>query len=206
MTRPLNLDTLKLSFGSHDEDEDEGEMCVMEAVAYIAGEPWSDHPHCVSPVIAAFCRAWNDTQEPYGAEIRDRLRHYIPRLIGTRGDAAQEERRSWLALDWLIRVQTATWLRVAGLTEHAETLINLPPQTSPEALHAGTAARAAAGDAAWAAARDAAWAATWAAAGAAARAATWAAARDAARAALKTTVEELQTSAWQLLDAMLAVE
>ena len=34
--------------GAHDPN---GKMCVMEAVAYIAREPWSDHPACVSPVI-----------------------------------------------------------------------------------------------------------------------------------------------------------
>jgi hypothetical protein len=36
-------------------------MCAMEAASYIAGEPWSDHPECVCPVIAAFLRNWNDS-------------------------------------------------------------------------------------------------------------------------------------------------
>ena len=34
--------------------ENEARMCVMEAVAYVAGEPWSDHPKCACPVITAF--------------------------------------------------------------------------------------------------------------------------------------------------------
>lgn len=227
----------------------EAGACVMEAAAYIAGEPWTDHPDCVSPVIAAFCRSWNDTPEPYGSPIRERLKVYLPRLVGSRGTDAQEESRSWLACDWLIRTALPAWLRAAGLTEHADRLANLPPHTSRDALRdsatTGAAAGAAARDAAWAtegtaaraaaratvgaaaraAARDAveaaAWTAAWDAAWDAAWAAAWAAAWDAAWAAvgyaagyavgyaaeekLSPVVEELQSSAWDLLDRMLAV-
>ena len=35
-------------------------LCVMEAAAWLAGEAHTDHPACVSVVIAAFCRSWND--------------------------------------------------------------------------------------------------------------------------------------------------
>lgn len=45
MTRTLDLNTLHLDSGSHDPDGEA--MCVMEAVAYIEGEPWTDHPACV---------------------------------------------------------------------------------------------------------------------------------------------------------------
>ena len=146
MNNPIDLDTLTLASGAHDAAS--GQMCVMEAVAYVAGEPWSDTPQCASPVIAAFCRSWNDTDDPYGAEIRERLKHYIPRLAGSRGPDEQEERRAWLALDWLIRVNQVAWLRLAGLTEHADAIANLPPQTSGEALQASAAFSAAARDAA----------------------------------------------------------
>jgi hypothetical protein len=71
---------------------------------------------------------------------------------------------------------------------------------------AGAAARAAAWDAAWDAARAAAWDAAWAAARAAAGAAARAAAWDAARAKLAPTVEQLQASAIDLLDRMIAVD
>ena len=196
MKRQLDLEHLTLKSGGHRAGG--ADMCVMEAVAYVAGESWSDTPACASPVVALFCRTWNDTDEPYGQAIRDRLRGYIPRLVGSRGTAQQEERRSWLALDWLIRVHTATWLRVAGLTEHARALAALAPQTNGRALLASAAARAAAWDAAWDAAS--------AAARAAASAAAWyAARRAAASAALQPAVEELQASAWTLLDKMLDV-
>ena len=40
----------------------DGEMCVMEAVAYVAGERWSDAPQCACPVITSFMVSWNDNR------------------------------------------------------------------------------------------------------------------------------------------------
>jgi hypothetical protein len=37
---------------------DEG-RCAMEWVSYLAGEPHSDEPVCVSPVLRAFCTTLN---------------------------------------------------------------------------------------------------------------------------------------------------
>ena len=117
------LDTLTLLSGSHDADS--GQMCVMEAVAYVAGESWSDNPRCACPVIAAFLRSWNDCL-PTDAD-RDRLlKPLVLRLIDTRSTAAVEERRSYMALDWLIRVYTPKWLDlVPSLAPHAKALRDL---------------------------------------------------------------------------------
>ncbi len=167
-----------LSSGGHSSDD--GKMCVMEAVAYVAGEPWSDHPQCACPVISAFLRAWNDDLPD---DERDGLlRPLIPLLIGTRSTAAVERKRSVLAADWFIRTFTPAWLRLAKLTVQADLLAGLPEITDmaqcPSLMPALTAIRqAAARDAAGAAARDAAWAA----AGDAARDAAWIAAWGAAR-------------------------
>lgn len=38
-----------LSKGDHNSIEDG--MCVMEAVAYVAGEPWSDAPACAGDAL-----------------------------------------------------------------------------------------------------------------------------------------------------------
>ena len=51
LKKVAQLRTLELLAGSHTGPEDG--MCVMEAVAYFAGEPFSDHPACVSPIIGA---------------------------------------------------------------------------------------------------------------------------------------------------------
>ena len=151
-----------LSKGAH-EDEDEG-ACVMEAVSYVAGEPWSDNPACACPVISELLRTWNDDL-PTDAD-RDRLlRPLIPRLVGSRSTPEVETRRSWLAMDWLVRTYAPAWLQlVPALVPHADALTDLPPIVDAQtaAAHQSTfnaadvAARDAVGDAAWFAARAAA--------------------------------------------------
>ena len=224
----VDLATMRFGVGSHDATDaptGDRDLCIMEAVAYMAGEPWSDTPACASPVIASFLRRWNDALSD-----EDRDRHlpadkWVPRLVGSRGDNATEERRSYLALDWLIRVHAPAWLDlVPSLAPHAAALRALPDvRDMPSAQVAGsvvvaardaavTAARlpAAWDTAAWdTAAWDAARASAVTAAGAAAQAAAGAAAVNAARAAaaraaFRPTVEPLQESALDLLDRMLA--
>jgi hypothetical protein len=226
----MNLEQFSLKHGSH-KSIYEG-ACAMELVSYIAGEPWSDHPQCVCPTLTSFTISWNDGL-PSDTE-RDRLlKPLIPQLVNTRVSDAVAQRRSYLALDWLIRVNTPKWLDlVPALHERAKELRALREiadtagaaaagkcarLAQTDAAAAGAAARAAAGAAAWAAAGDAAgaaaWAAAWDAAGDAAGAAAGDAARDAARAAaraaardaLKPTTEYLQLSALNLFARMLEV-
>jgi len=178
-----------LAHGAHTPKE--GAMCAMEAAAYIAGEPWSDHPKCVSPVIAAFMRSWNDALPD--ADRTRLLLPLIPDTIGTRTTGADEQTRAWMATDWIVRVQAPAWLRLAGLTEHAQALESCARIVDAVTAQAGQPKIDAARDAAWAqagqpkidasraAARDAAWSAAWDAAWSAARAAAGAAAWDAAR-------------------------
>ena len=189
----IDLSTVRLASGSHSEAAaKKGEACLLEWSAIFAGVPYSDHPECTSPVLGAFGRALNDGLDD---ERRQKLVPFIPRLVGTAGDAEADRVRAWLATDWLVRTFTPTWLRKAGLTERADELVALPEltsaalaiaampiieQTRKDASAAWDAARDAAWDAAWDAARDAAWDAAWDAARAAARAAAWDAARDAA--------------------------
>ena len=186
MTPTLNLEDLTLAAGGHTPGA--SEMCVMEAAAYMAGEPWSDHPQCVSPVIAAFLRSWNDAL-PDGD--RNQLVRYLANVhdggvLGTAPASPElENRRSWMAVDWSVRVHTPAWLRLAGLDDQAATLDAVRKDAA--------AAGAAAGAAAWAAAG----AAAWAAAGAAAGAAAW----D----ALAPTVALLQESAHELVVRMATV-
>src|SRR5579875_963686 len=105
-----------LSFGTHS-TPDEG-MCAMEWVSYVAGEPHSDSPQCVSPVLRALCISLNDEQ-PDAA--RQKLRPYLARTIGTAGDGLDEE-RAWMAMDWLIRIYAPRWLELAALDAPAAAL------------------------------------------------------------------------------------
>ena len=86
-------------------------MCAMEAVAHLAGEPWSDQPDCACPVIAAFLRGWNDNLAD--GRRTDLLRPLLPRIVGTRRREA-EPIRSIMAADWLVRACAPAWTRLAG--------------------------------------------------------------------------------------------
>ena len=199
----------------------------MEYASYLAGERHSDRPACVSPVLLNFMIAFNDGLDD---ETRQKLRPYIVRTLGTAGDG-QDVKRSYMALDWLIRTHTPAFLDAAGLHEEANKLrglaaidgIEQAQATGPEVHAAGAAARDAASDAAWEAAsdaaRDAAWAAAWTAAWEAASdaardaawvaawdaawEAAWVAAWDAAWVALRPTLVVVRESAFELLDRMI---
>ena len=138
-----------LAYGTH-AMPDEG-RCAMEWVSYIAGEPHSDEPACVSPVVRAFCTAFNDSLED---GPRQRLRPYLARTIGTASDGFDEP-RTWLAMDWLIRVYTPTWLEAASHEGPAARLQALDPVLTVQALHAALGPLATARHVARAAWRDA---------------------------------------------------
>lgn len=87
-----DLSKFELRRGNHDRPEDG--LCVLEAVAWFEGEPHSDHPRCVCPVLAHFCRAFNDRL----GDRRQDLVPYIPRLANTlAGQAAVQGRLNVLA-------------------------------------------------------------------------------------------------------------
>jgi len=162
------------------------------ASSYLAGEPHTDHPRCVSPVVRAFCTTLND-----GLEDRPRkLRPYLERTIGTAEDGL-DEARSWVAPDWLVRTYAPTWLAAAGLNEAAQRLATLPVVVDGSDLQAalvalGLARREA--RASWSAALGAARAASWvswSAGRAAAREAAWTSAVALARAAARVAVREI---------------
>jgi hypothetical protein len=179
-----------LDRNSHSSFEDG--VCAMEAASYIAGEPWSDHPNCVCPVIGAFMRSWNDDLPDDERTVL--LLPLVPRTVGTRGSDALANRRATMAADWMVRVHTPAWLRLAGLTAQADALANLPEITDFAATPSLRGPlEAAKRDAA--AARAAAWAAAWDAA--------CDAACDAAWAALAPTRRELQQSAVALVERMI---
>ena len=152
--------------------------CATEVVAWLAGEGHTDAPKCASPVLRRFVIGlndrWDDTQ-------RQKLAPLLPRMVGTAGDG-KDERRSFLALDWLIRTYTPAFLDLAGLTAEAQELRQLRRIVDlVAAKEAGPVVRTA----------NAKAAAAWDAAGAAA----W----D----ALKPTVETLQASALELLEQLI---
>jgi len=165
----ISIDELVLTTGKH-KTRKHG-LCVMEAVAWVAGENHTDMPKCVSPAITRYMQVMNDCGE---TEVHERLKPYIYKVIGTKGDDLLEQARGFIAADFAVRVFAANALDAANQKGWAVKLRNLAQITS----------RKTAEDAAHAAARTAAHA-TYAArtANAAAHAAAKAAAHTAAHAA-----------------------
>lgn len=62
-----------LAAGAHDQGD--GQACVMEYVALLAGEDWSDRPDCTHPLLAHEARTVND-------ELADRDRPLLVPLVG----------------------------------------------------------------------------------------------------------------------------
>ena len=87
----------------------------------------------------------------------------MTRILGTKTNKKDEETRAWMATDWLVRVQAAAWLDVAGKPEIAAKLRNLKPLTNAKIAQQSQAVINDARDTA-----AAAWDAAGAAAGAAA--------------------------------------
>jgi hypothetical protein len=180
-----------LGYGTHATPEDG--MCAMEWVSYLAGEPHSDQPACVSPVLRAFCTTFNDTLDD---EPRQRLRAYLSRTVGTAGDGL-DEARSWVAMDWVIRTYAPRWLAAAGLIGRAHQMASLSAILDTSHLDAALLALIDARrdtHSAWTAslgtARHAAWT-PWAAGRAGARTAAWRSGASAAWSAARLEVGDI---------------
>lgn len=85
-------------------------MCMMEAVAWVSGEDWSDHPKCVSPLLGAYGRVLNDVLSP---QDRQKLLRYVPAIVGTADDGHDDERVA-LCLEWVIGDCLPRWLDRSG--------------------------------------------------------------------------------------------
>jgi hypothetical protein len=106
---PVTYQTIKLSKGKHAGPEDGA--CVMELASMLAGEPFTDHPASVCPVIGSFLRSYNDSiDEPR----RQSLYPYASSVVGSRGgERIQEERAARLArwADEVLRTRRMWFLR-----------------------------------------------------------------------------------------------
>jgi len=100
--------TIRLSRGRHASPDDGA--CVMELASMLAGEPFSDQPVSVCPVIGAFLRTYNDGVDD---ERRQDLYPYAALVVGTRGGPELVRRRKRLCLERQADGGPVSWLRVA---------------------------------------------------------------------------------------------
>jgi hypothetical protein len=87
--------TVRLSRGKHVSPA-EG-ACVMELASMLGGEPFSDHPLSVCPVIGAFLRTYNDSVDD---RRRQDLYAYASRVVGSRASYHVERTRQAHLEQW----------------------------------------------------------------------------------------------------------
>ena len=180
--------------------------CIMDAISWLEYGTLGDHPACVCPVIAAYGRGINDAMSDVG---RQRLKVFIPRLVGTVDPASEQARAEYLAWQ-AIRVFAPLALDAAGHIADARKLRDFNgtlEEADSAAIAAAKAAIAASADSAAIAAAKAAIAASAASAASAAIAAAKAAkaaiaASAAAKAAWAAIAENAMIAA---LDGVLQI-
>lgn len=131
--RLARLDEVKLEHGAHSPEQyADKRFCINEAAAWLAGEEIiTDHPGCVSPIIRSFSMRFNDRLDAEGLE---RLRSYAPKIVGTRDDGHEDERRRILN-DWAFRVALPFWLELAGQDDDAKWLREHPDLSADDLAH-----------------------------------------------------------------------
>jgi hypothetical protein len=93
---PKTHQTIKLSSGRHSSPE--AGACVMELASMLAGEPFTDHPRSVCPVIASFLRAYNDRVDD---RRRQDLYAYASKVVGSKASPSVEEERTARLARWV---------------------------------------------------------------------------------------------------------
>ena len=152
----LDWDTLTLAKGSHNngETDDCGNplLCFMEALNVSRGQRVTDDcPADVSLTLHGFIVSFNDA---LGTVDRQRLKPYRDQIAGTGGQPAADQRAAYMCVDWLVRVYTPAFLRLAGLDQHADALAGASQIIDLDTLGQVTDRISAARSAAWSAARS----------------------------------------------------
>jgi hypothetical protein len=80
----------------------------MELASMLAGEPFSDHPPSVCPVVGSFLRAYNDAIDD---RRRQDLYAYAAKVVGSRASSAVEHARGERLSEWAAQIQPRDWRR-----------------------------------------------------------------------------------------------
>lgn len=104
----IDIDSIELRDGAHQPNKG---FCIMELVAYVNGEPWTDAPECSPTMVSQFLRSWNDRCTD---EVRQRLKVLVPHFAGCHTHPKWDDARLYMFLDLFMRKHTKRWLRVLG--------------------------------------------------------------------------------------------
>lgn len=113
--------------------------CFMEMASYLAGERWSDHPHCTHHLLAAMAREINDR---LGDGARQELTPLIPSVVGLDGDDPRIDA-------WIAREAALTGLPIVAMSRQRGLAVGIlrceaalaeldgmhPDRLSPRARH-----------------------------------------------------------------------
>jgi hypothetical protein len=116
---PASYQTIKLGKGKHSSPDDGA--CVMELASMLAGEPFTDHPATVCPVIGSFMRAYNDSVDD---SRRQDLYAYASMVVGSRTSADIQRTRAEFLTAWAQQFRRNRWTRrlvpkrLRSLTRH----------------------------------------------------------------------------------------
>jgi hypothetical protein len=111
-------------------------LTFLELVSWLAHEPHNDAPTSVSPVLSTYARWFASALD---RDRRQELKRRAQLMIGTAAGGSQDAsgsltpadtQRVWLTTDWMIRVQAASWLRLAGFVEAAGRLEAIGPTSN----------------------------------------------------------------------------
>lgn len=104
----MNIEDVVLENGWH---KPGNRFAIMELVAHVNGEPWSNAPRCSPAPVTVFLRAWNcwctDT-------IRQRLKEVVPHFAGCNASHKLDDQRLYAFLDLCLRQHCGAWLRLLG--------------------------------------------------------------------------------------------
>jgi hypothetical protein len=92
--------TVRLSRGRHSSSRQGA--CVMELASMLAGEPFSDHPRSVCPLIGAYLRRYNDWLDD---DRRQELIELAALVVGSAGPPSALERRVALCQERLAELR-----------------------------------------------------------------------------------------------------
>lgn len=138
------LANIPLFHGRHQEAD--SQRCVMECVAFVAGEPHSDHPKCACEVVTALAIYANDSG---GEAVVDALPARILRMAGSNLGRLVSEQRAYFLADYAVRTLMPAVLRdyaqrypnAAAVTEEQlQALSAVSPIRDKTALHAARTA------------------------------------------------------------------
>jgi hypothetical protein len=99
-------------------------VSVTELASMLAGEPFTDQPMSVCPVLASFLRTYNDAVD---AERRRDLFRYAAAIVGTASSAEVTQARSERALEWGLARRS---LRSGARTWFERSFAPPPPRAS----------------------------------------------------------------------------